>query len=315
VLTNTDRVKRAAGAARTLCEVLWESLQEQLEVRARELDGDDGAAQMQRTAELARRLADVTAAVALLAGEEASATVSLPSTRSRTADLQPSALSGTSDARTAPVLVDEHFENPSEPPTPTPLRDVTREQKVRERAPWIDLIESGLDQFEHDGLPFAVLLVELLDVEHLRLDGRAEPLPRLAHEVESAIARALEAIGIGAGSTAFVAPERSDRYWLLVSEIDRRGARALAERLVQMLGTVSAPVPAADATGRYFAALASASSRRADETNGAQLEVAVGVAVCPAHGQAADELAAHADTELASARAAGRPTASVVERW
>ena len=60
-----ERLGRAARAAHMLCDALWETLHEQLDVRfegSRATDADD--APTERAAELAERLADVAATVA-----------------------------------------------------------------------------------------------------------------------------------------------------------------------------------------------------------------------------------------------------------
>jgi GGDEF domain-containing protein len=155
------------------------------------------------------------------------------------------------------------------------IRDVRGEEGP---AAWIGSIGRRLERHEQDGLPFAVLLVELVDIERLQ---RAEPLEevsRLSSEVQEALARALR-------PADSLTRERPGRYWLLTPQTDTAGARTLAEQLVR--------------------AVRSSVSHR-----GAPLEVAVGIAVCPEDGRQASELAAHADVDLYAARAAGRPAVS-----
>jgi hypothetical protein len=178
-------------------------------------------------------------------------------------------------------------------------------------APWIVSIGSALEQFERDLLPFAVLLVELVDVEHLRLGGPDGELRRLTRQMESAFTQALETIG--ARRAASLTPERPDRYWLLLSETDRLAAQALAERLVRTFVPVGAGSGAADPAERYFAALSAQRSPLRVRQIGAPLQLAVGMAVCPENGREASTLAAHADVELSAVRAAGLSIVSTAE--
>jgi GGDEF domain-containing protein len=157
------------------------------------------------------------------------------------------------------------------------IRDVRGEAGP---AAWIGSIGRRLERYAQDGLPFAVLLVELLDSERL---AHAEPLDemsRLSSEVQDALARELR-------PADSLTCERPGRYWLLTPQTDGVAARRLAEQLAS-------------------AARSSASHR------GTPLEVAVGIAVCPEDGRQASELAAHADVDLYAARAAGR--SSIGER-
>jgi GGDEF domain-containing protein len=193
--------------------------------------------------------------------------------------------SATPQPRSAAVLVDEMApaagavseESPvvSEPPArlrpQIEIRDVRGEEGP---AAWIGSIGRCLERHEQDRSPFAVLLVELVDLERLR---NAEPLgevSRLTSQVEDALTRELR-------PSDSLTRESSGRYWLLAPQTDLRGAQMLAERLVR--------------------AVRSSASHR-----GTPLEVAVGIAVCPDDGRQASALAAHADMGLYAARAAGR---------
>jgi GGDEF domain-containing protein len=140
-------------------------------------------------------------------------------------------------------------------------------------AAWIGSIGSQLEQFRQDGLPFAVLLVDLFDLE--RLSHVALP------EESSAVTREIEAALAPVGS---LTRERAGRYWLLAPETDGLAARMLAERLVRSLRAVV---------------------RR----RGMALPFAVGMAVCPEDGRDAAVLAAHADVGACDARSAGRSIA------
>jgi len=142
-----------------------------------------------------------------------------------------------------------------------------RDQRA-EHAPveWLEAIARELERHEHRELPFAVLLVELRDLERLRLQSTPA---RLAADLAS-LERALAENGS-------VVRERPGRYWVLASGADRRGARSIADRLAGAVG-------AAD--------------------TGEPLRTLVGIAVYPADGRHAAALAAHADVDLIAARGA-----------
>jgi GGDEF domain-containing protein len=182
-------------------------------------------------------------------------------------------------ARRPAVLVDEQvqtLDDRSRETTPRiEIRDVRGEGGP---AAWIGSIGRRLERYAQDGLPFAVLLVELLDSE--RLQHALDEMSRLSSEVQDALARELR-------PADSLTCERPGRYWLLTPQTDGVAARRLAEQLAR-------------------AARSSASHR------GTPLEVAVGIAVCPEDGRQASELAAHADVDLYAARAAGR--SSIGER-
>ncbi len=133
-------------------------------------------------------------------------------------------------------------------------------------AEWLEAIARELERHERQELPFAVVLVELRDLERLRLQSTPA---RLAADLAS-----LERVLAGNGS---VIRERPGRYWVLASGADRRGARALAEHLA---AGVAAAAP------------------------GEPLQTSIGIAVYPADGRHAAALAAHADVDLIAARAA-----------
>jgi len=168
------------------------------------------------------------------------------------------------------------------------IRDERREQGA---VAWTRSIGRQLERFEHDGLPFAALLVELGGIE--RLPGHESGTLSLASAVEQALAAELRASpSTIAAESGTVTQERPGRYWVLAAQTDRAGAERLAERLAR-------------------AAHASMGWRSSS------LEVAIGTAVCPDDGREAAALAAHADVGLyaarSAARAAARPTASVDE--
>jgi hypothetical protein len=155
-----------------------------------------------------------------------------------------------------------------------------RDQRGEEGpAAWVGSIGAQLERFASDGLPFAVLLVELAEIEHLRHVEPAHELSRLAGQVEGALTAAV------AGGGVVLVRERPGRCWLLATDTDRIGARHLAEHLA--------------------ASVASGVSYR-----GAPLEVAVGTAVCPEDGREPATLAAYADVGLYAARAAIRASSA-----
>ncbi len=300
-----DRLPRAARAAQTLSEALWEALHEELtDPRGR------------RVAELSKRLAQVTAAVASLAradAERPSRTVALSSSGSggeardrpwsseppvapasvdprvqRVSDDEPSPSSLSSrqppDVQepqwVAAVLVDELAEQESE----IEIRDERREESHPERvgddggpSAWVASIGRRLERYERDGVPFAVLLVELADVDRLRHAELPGEVARLTGLIETALAGELR-------PADSLTRERPGRYWLLAPATDSASARTLAERLA-------------------------GAARGVASHRGAPLQVAVGIATCPADGTQAAALAAHADIALYAARAAGRPVA------
>jgi hypothetical protein len=137
-------------------------------------------------------------------------------------------------------------------------------------AAWIDSIGTQLERFERDRLPFAVLLVELIEIARRSAGGRGGDWSESIERLERALAD-------GLGSRGSLTRERDGRYWLVMGDTDRAGARQLAERV--------------------------AASR---SSHSASLEVAVGMAVCPEDGREASALAAHADVALYADRSVVR---------
>jgi GGDEF domain-containing protein len=285
-----ERLTRAARAAQTLSETLWEALHEEL-----------AAPRSERVAELSGRLADLSTIVASLArvdtrppssaeplpaGDGGRApdvasepTVAPAESGSRgeraTHDRRPieeSLPSPEPTATQAPlsmaVLVDELA---PEEPSRIEVRDVRGEDGP---VAWVGAIGRRLERYEQDSSPFAVLLVELVESERLRRAESSDEVSRLTSQVEDALARTLR-------PADSLTRESPGRYWLLAPQTGESGARMLAEQLAR--------------------AVRSSASHR-----GAPVEVAVGIAVCPEDGRAASELAAHADVGLYAARAAGR---------
>jgi GGDEF domain-containing protein len=179
-------------------------------------------------------------------------------------------------------LVDEQ-----EPPAVTeklaPVEPIQPEIAVhdvrREEGPsaWVSSVGQLLARHSQDGLPFAVLLVEIVDVAHLERSSTPHDMHSLVAQVENAVGRAMRA-------TDHLSRETLGRYWLVAPETNGTGARMLAERLARLVRT--------SATHRSV-----------------PLEVAIGLAVCPEDGTEAPALAARADLGVYSARATGRSVA------
>jgi GGDEF domain-containing protein len=176
-------------------------------------------------------------------------------------------------------LVDEHDTAATiEPVEPAAaqieIRDVRREEGP---SAWVSSVGGLLQRHAQDGLPFSVLLVEIVDVA--RLERSETP-----HDMHDLVAQVESALGRGMRTTDRLSRETLGRYWLVAPETNGTGARMLAERLARLVRT-------------------SASHR------GVPLEVAIGIAVCPEDGTEAPALAARADLGVYSARATGRSIA------
>ncbi len=254
-----ERLARAARAAEGLCAVLWETLHD-------ELRPPHAYARSERVAGLAERLAQICSAVADLADTATPETLTSEMLPSEPSSAEPVAAYGAyGDVTPAP------FPEPPASPQEIAIHDARGEGP----AAWVQAIGGSLERHARDGLPFAVLLVEVLDVERL---ARAEPAAEIAHlltQLEGVLRQELrphDAITL----------ESRGRWWLTVPLLDARGARSLAERLAR--------------------AARSAASHR-----GAPLKVAIGIAACPEDGRDAATLAAHSDVGLYAARSAGQP--------
>jgi GGDEF domain-containing protein len=140
-----------------------------------------------------------------------------------------------------------------------------------EGEPWRPAIEKRLKRHASDRLAFAVLAVEVDDLERLLATGDA---------AIEAIELAERAISATLRPADVLVREHSGRYWLAAPETDELSARILGEQLA---------VAVSDAA----------------EHHGTPLTVSIGIAVCPQHGDDAETLAAHADEAVFAARAAG----------
>lgn len=139
--------------------------------------------------------------------------------------------------------------------------------------PWVEAIERRLAGHAVDGRPFAVLIAEADDLEHL-LDARE------GTEVAQAIERVGRALREALRPQDELACERPGRYWITLPDAAAHTARPLAERLAGAIGSVASH-------------------------HGAPLTISVGLAGCPEDSLSASGLAAHAEEGLFAARAAG----------
>lgn len=210
---------------------------------------------------------------AVMIVDELSWASSVPEQSSAT-NVPPTSVGGPAGER--PLSWDES--PPVPPQVPVSEIEIRDERRDHGAAAWTRSIGRQLERFDHDGLAFAALLVELVDVHGPR---RQEPKVKpwlLADAVEDALAVELRAV------FGTVTQERPGRYWVLAPQTDRTGTEKLAEDLARA---------------------AQSSMRR----RGSSLEVAIGSAVCPDDGREAAALAAHADVGLYAARSAARASA------
>jgi GGDEF domain-containing protein len=283
-----ERLARAAQAAQELSGALWEALRDELRAPGAE-----------RVAALAQRLSDVVATVALLADERPRHEAADASPGPAVA-VGPAPARGESNAPPAPeepeppvaagfppgLTVEERGEgaSPIEPAEPAAARIEIHDTRSEDEwtthpQAWIGSIGRRLERYAQDGRLFAVLLIELLDVERL---AQAEP----SHELARLLAQVERALGDQLRDGDTLTREARGRWWLVSAGADAIGARVLAERLAR--------------------AVPLAASHR-----GIGLEVAIGIALCPEDGREAAALAAQADVGLYAARAAGRSVAPV----
>jgi GGDEF domain-containing protein len=143
--------------------------------------------------------------------------------------------------------------------------------------PWAASIERRLVRHRSDGLPFAVLCLELADADRLV----AADLDR---DVVEAVERAEAAILAQLRPADALIRERPGRYWLTTPDTDASDARSLAHRIA--------------------AAVEDLPPHR-----GAPWQVFVGVATCPADGEDAAALESGAEEALFAARAGGQRVA------
>ncbi|HTY95986.1 MAG TPA: hypothetical protein VMB91_03025 [Solirubrobacteraceae bacterium] len=240
-----------------------------------------------RSADLYERIAHVCTAVLTTALGRAPAT-SPSSGNGSSGPRGPQAAAAEEEVSWSPAagarIVDE-----LETVTPPPI-EIRDERAEHGAAGWIDAIARQLERHQADGLPFTVLLVEVRELERLRLEMSPAELASLGAALEQALGAFLQAGGAvarrgfergAAPWTGSVTPQCPGRCWVLAPETDRVAAHALADRVAR-----------------------SVASRVIHR--GRALEVLVGVGVCPRDGRQAAALAAHADVDLHAARAARR---------
>jgi GGDEF domain-containing protein len=306
--TPADRLARAARAAHELSEALWSAMHEELALARAAAPAAGataaasgavaasgaavasgaaatsgavaasgtavssgtaaafGAADLRWVAELSRRLADVSCTIALLTA------------------------SGLNESPPADAPAPDPV-TPPEPESATPIaiRDVRHDEQAgaeladewanaefpAEPAPggWIGAIARRLQRYSEDRMPFAVLLIEVAELDRLAHVEPARELERLTALLERALGEELRPADL-------LTRESRGRYWLITPETDGAGARLLAQRLARVVqGTVL--------------------------HRGVGLQVAIGIAVCPDDGLDAAGLAAHADVGVYAARACG----------
>jgi GGDEF domain-containing protein len=302
----SERLQQVVRAARELSDALWDSLQHEL-----------SEASSERVRALAQRLGEVSSTVALLLGEHepaAQPTREAAPAVLKSQSAQAVSSSGESPVGEPPAVERRTPPEPVPPPRPsasfapglgehghtrlvderesatvTPfappargelkqseieIHDVRREEGS---AAWISSVGRMLARHREDYLPFAVLLIEIVDVAHLERSETPHDLHGIVAQVESALGRGMRA-------SDELSRETLGRYWLLAPDTNGTGARMLAERLARLVRS--------SATHRNV-----------------PMEVAIGISVCPEDGVDAPALAAHADLGVYSARATGRSIA------
>lgn len=143
--------------------------------------------------------------------------------------------------------------------------------------PWIAAIQRRLDRHATDARPFAVMAVEVDDLERMLASESGREIAFALESAERALTDTLAPADV-------LVRERLGRYWITTPDADERAARELA--------------------GRVAVAVADASSQ-----GGVQMSVSLGVATCPADGATVDALMLRADEGLFTARASGVPIA------
>ncbi|HEY4093868.1 MAG TPA: hypothetical protein VGM33_00060 [Baekduia sp.] len=163
-------------------------------------------------------------------------------------------------------------------PAVTRLRsvDTSWEELAENGPPWLGAIGRRLARREEDGLSFAVLVVEIDDLDRL-LASQA------GREVAVALEDAERALTAELAPADLIVRERLGRWWLTSPDRDATAARDLGTRV-------------AGAIARAYLA-------------GAPLAASIGLAVCPDDGETLESLAGRADEGMFAARASGVPLA------
>jgi GGDEF domain-containing protein len=175
----------------------------------------------------------------------------------------------------APPPAPAAAEDPLPPPADlsASAREVVDASAFRPQVPWTTAIERRVARHREDGLPFAVLCLEIVDAERIA-----------SADIDGSAARALEAaegavLGELRPADALVR-ERPGRYWLTAPDTDGDEARTLAHRIATRVQDAAAH-------------------------QGTPLQVAVGLAACPSDGIDAAALEGRAEEGLFAAQAAG----------
>jgi GGDEF domain-containing protein len=163
-------------------------------------------------------------------------------------------------------------------PTVTRVRrvDTSWEDVADTGPPWLAAISHRLEHHAQDGLPFAVFVVEVDDLDRLLSS-------QTGREVAFALETAERGLTAELAAADLVVRERLGRWWITSPDRDVAGARDLGARVARAVA--------------------------AAELGAAPLGVSVGVAVCPEDGDTLDALAGRADEGMFAARAGGVPLA------
>jgi GGDEF domain-containing protein len=140
---------------------------------------------------------------------------------------------------------------------------------------WEAAVARRLERHAQDGIPFALLAIEVDGVQRLRGAQQEGEVDALLEAVERALTS-----GLRPADQLLRAEE--GRYWVTAPDTGPAVARVLAELLAE-------------------------TARSAAEHGGAPLTVSVGVATCPEDGGEVAALAAAADQAMFAARATGAP--------
>jgi len=156
------------------------------------------------------------------------------------------------------------------PPTGAPrLEDASAPRADR----WTEAIGRQLARHATDARPFAVLCLEVAELDRLVQAGPDERLDRALEGAERALLGALRPADA-------VIREQAGRYWIVAPDTDAVAARGLAELVAAAVGATPG-------------------------LHGVPLHAAVGLASCPDDGFDATALEARAEEGLYAARAAG----------
>lgn len=178
------------------------------------------------------------------------------------------------DSAAPPTPLDAAGRTPPDPVAPSQRPVVEDGGGFHARAaPWTAAVERRLERYASDGLPFAVMCVEVADLDRLVAAERDGEVALALEAAEAAVCAQLRPADV-------LVRERPGRYWLVAPETDAEAARSLAHLLA--------------------AAVAGVNGHR-----GVPLETAVGVASCPVDGHDAATLEGRAEEGLFAARAAG----------